>query len=344
MAKTVGGVTTRYLVDDLSPTGYTQVLEEVVGGAVQTRYTYGRNVVSQTRNVSSTAATSYYGYDAHGNVTFLTDGTGAVTDSYDYDAWGTLVASTGSTPNTRRYVGEEFDPDLGLINLRARSFNTATGRFLTLDPMEPSGTASKDPLGSSTWNKYLYASGDPVNRINPSGRADALEYAIIAARITLFIITVYNARQYMKGHGGQRRYDVRPADGRLGALLGNSRDTGNRHPHRFRGSCLRTIPSPSRRAALRLWLVAQLRMRRRILLRDAGHAELIGQPNVDDKSDRYGVRHVRRRRPAPLTSAAVISSGCDPRGHPGRRQEQLPTGSLAVEYESIPQFVPWEQM
>ena len=31
VAKTVGGVTTRYLVDDLNPTGYLQVLEEVVG-------------------------------------------------------------------------------------------------------------------------------------------------------------------------------------------------------------------------------------------------------------------------------------------------------------------------
>src|SRR6266540_768093 len=77
----------------------------------------------------------HYGYDAHGNVTFLTDASGAVTDSYDYDAWGILVASTGSTPNTRLYVGEELDPDLGLINLRARQYRPGTGRFLTLDPM-----------------------------------------------------------------------------------------------------------------------------------------------------------------------------------------------------------------
>jgi hypothetical protein len=32
--KTVGGVTTQYLVDDLNPTGYPQVVEELVGGAV----------------------------------------------------------------------------------------------------------------------------------------------------------------------------------------------------------------------------------------------------------------------------------------------------------------------
>src|SRR6266508_6927831 len=77
----------------------------------------------------------HYGYDAHGNVTFLTDATGAVTDAYDYDAWGMLVAGTGSTPNTRLFAGEEFDPDLGLINLRARQYRPGTGRLLTLDPV-----------------------------------------------------------------------------------------------------------------------------------------------------------------------------------------------------------------
>jgi hypothetical protein len=34
VAKTAGGVTTGFLVDDRNPTGYAQVLEEVVGGAV----------------------------------------------------------------------------------------------------------------------------------------------------------------------------------------------------------------------------------------------------------------------------------------------------------------------
>lgn len=33
VSKTVGGVTTRYLVDERNPTGYAQVVEELVGGA-----------------------------------------------------------------------------------------------------------------------------------------------------------------------------------------------------------------------------------------------------------------------------------------------------------------------
>jgi hypothetical protein len=46
-----------------------------------------------------------------------------------------LVASTGATVNSRMYVGEEFDPDLGLINLRALQYSPGTGRLLTLDFM-----------------------------------------------------------------------------------------------------------------------------------------------------------------------------------------------------------------
>jgi len=48
-AKTMGGVTTRYLVDDLNPTGYAQVVEEVVGGTAQRTYTYGCNALARAR-------------------------------------------------------------------------------------------------------------------------------------------------------------------------------------------------------------------------------------------------------------------------------------------------------
>jgi hypothetical protein len=53
VAKTVGGVTTQYLVDDLNPTGYAQVVEELVGGAVKRQYTYGLQRISEDQ--SSTA-------------------------------------------------------------------------------------------------------------------------------------------------------------------------------------------------------------------------------------------------------------------------------------------------
>jgi len=168
--KTVDGVTTSYLSDDLNPTGYLQVLDEVRDAVVQVRYTYGNRLVSQTRMSSGASITSFYGYDAHGNIAFLTDLNGTVTDTYSYDAWGAVVSSSGATRNTRRYAGEELDPDLGAINLRARMYLPETGRFLTADPW-----TSARPLAMPS-NGYLYANADPVNLLDPGGHLASGEY------------------------------------------------------------------------------------------------------------------------------------------------------------------------
>ncbi len=58
VAKTAGGVSTKYLVDELNPTGYLQVMDEASGGTVQVRYTFGNMLVSQTRTPSTSPATS----------------------------------------------------------------------------------------------------------------------------------------------------------------------------------------------------------------------------------------------------------------------------------------------
>jgi RHS repeat-associated protein len=58
----------------------------------------------------------------------------------------------------------------------ARYYNPSTGRFLSRDPLDG------DPTDPQSLHKYLYAGGDPVNRIDPSGRADSIE--------TIFTITV----------------------------------------------------------------------------------------------------------------------------------------------------------
>jgi YD repeat-containing protein len=70
---------------------------------VQRTYAYGLERISETQ--AATGTTSYYGYDAHGDVRFLMDGTGKVTDTYDYDAFGNVVGSTGTTANVYRCTG-----------------------------------------------------------------------------------------------------------------------------------------------------------------------------------------------------------------------------------------------
>ena len=163
VSETAGGVTTKYLVDSLNPTGYSQVLDEIVNGAVTKTYTYGLRLITENQVSGSTWTSSFYGYDGHGNVRFLTNTSGATGNTYQFDAFGAPIASTGTIANTYLYSGERFDSNLNLYQLRARYYNMLTGRFETMDPV-----AGKifDP---KTLHKYVLTGNNPVNWIDPRG-------------------------------------------------------------------------------------------------------------------------------------------------------------------------------
>jgi RHS repeat-associated protein len=61
----------------------------------------------------------------------------------------------------------------------ARYYNPATGRFMSRDPLDGK---SYDP---KTLHKYLYAGGDPVNQIDPSGRGEILQFLFTTADISM---------------------------------------------------------------------------------------------------------------------------------------------------------------
>ena len=175
VTKTIGTgasvVTTRFLVDDLNPTGYSQVVEELAisptgpPSAVVTRtYVHGSSLISQTQLINANWSASFYGYDGHGSVRFLTDTAAALTDSYTFDAFGNLTSSTGSTPNNFLYAGEQLDSNLSFYYLRARYLNTARGQFWTCDSFEGK------KMGPTTLHKYIYGANNPINLIDPSGR------------------------------------------------------------------------------------------------------------------------------------------------------------------------------
>jgi RHS repeat-associated protein len=164
-------ITTRYLVDDLNPTGFEQViLEAVVGQNAARQYVYGLDLISQRRQTgTSTFVLSFYGYDGHGSVRQLTDSSGALTDTYTYDAFGNLIAQTftgaAPTPNHYLYAGEQFDADLNLYYNRARYLDVRSGRFWSMDEFEG------DPQSPASLHKYLYSSADPIGNVDPSGRS-----------------------------------------------------------------------------------------------------------------------------------------------------------------------------
>ena len=190
VAKTVGGITTRYLVDDRNPTSYAQVLEEIVGDVVQKSYTYGHKLISQNQ----ASGLSFYGYDGHSSVRQLTNVVGAVTDAYAYDAFGNLISQSGATLNVYLYAGEQIDGDTGVYYLQARYLHSSTARFFVAD---------EDPgiqFEPASLHKYLYANNDPINRRDPSGQftlTDALVTVQIIGTIWSIGEATYKAGQFL---------------------------------------------------------------------------------------------------------------------------------------------------
>lgn len=176
-------VTTYYLVDDLNPTGYAQVLEELTTDTanpalnspqVTHTYVWGHALLAQDQFAEGLWIASYYGYDGQGSVRYLTDANGQVSDTYDYDAFGNLLYRTGNTPNNYLYQGEQYDADLKLYYLRARYADSDRGRFWSMDSFEGVGT---DP---QSLHKYSFNQNNPVNRRDPSGH-ESMEEAGTAA-------------------------------------------------------------------------------------------------------------------------------------------------------------------
>jgi RHS repeat-associated protein len=186
-AKTVGGVTTKFLVDDMNPTGYSQVVEEVVDGQVVRQYTYGNSIISQRQLSGGVWSASFYSFDGHGSVRQLTNESGVVTDTYTYDAFGKLLSQTGTTPNVYLFSAERFDFDIGQYHFRARHYSPDRGRFTTIDPF---AGYIDEPI---SLHKYLYAHADPVNLIDPLGLFAAGEYATLVKRIALRTVAALRA-------------------------------------------------------------------------------------------------------------------------------------------------------
>jgi RHS repeat-associated protein len=99
--------------------------------------------------------------DQLGSIRDIVDDDGNVENHIVYDAFGNVVSETAASVDFRfGFTGRERDEESGLNYHRARYYDTATGRWLSNDPI---GFAAGDA------NIQRYVGNDPVNYRDPSG-------------------------------------------------------------------------------------------------------------------------------------------------------------------------------
>ncbi|MBN1461572.1 MAG: RHS repeat-associated core domain-containing protein, partial [Armatimonadetes bacterium] len=164
---TAGGVTTRFVVDELT--------DEIVAltdaaGTVVTKFV--RDAAGALVGMAKGTAVYTYLTNAHGDVTALVDAAGAVVARWTYDAWGVPTeynasgqqVAVGTAGNPLLFAGYFYDTETGHYYLRARYYDPRTGRFLSMDP-EPGKLTDR-----LSQNPYIYCQNDPVNHTDRTGR------------------------------------------------------------------------------------------------------------------------------------------------------------------------------
>jgi RHS repeat-associated protein len=150
--KTVGTTTTTYLWDRQS--GLPLLVDDgsrsyLHAGVVQAE-------------IDPMNAATYHLSDALGSVRGLTDQAGAVTGSADYDVFGAVRASSGAG-SVFGFAGEQRDAETDFTFLRARYYSPGSGRFLSVDSVQPGGP------GTQGYNLYAYVANNPTTWADPSG-------------------------------------------------------------------------------------------------------------------------------------------------------------------------------
>jgi RHS repeat-associated protein len=161
---TSGGADLRYSWDPLADSGIPELaLERTSTGSLVRRYLDG---LSGALAYTSSAGTYSYHHDPLGNVTDVTDATGAAQWKYEYEPYGAQRTATnvsGNAPENRlRLTGQYLDPESSNYHLRARQYDPASGRFDGLDPIDNPATSAYD-------GAYLYVDGRPTILIDPLG-------------------------------------------------------------------------------------------------------------------------------------------------------------------------------
>jgi RHS repeat-associated protein len=180
VSKTVNGVVEKYVIDR------DQIAYVTDSSGTQTfHYLYGTNVDAVMAQDSPTGMVWSLS-DRLGSVNLLTDASGVVVDKRTFDSFGRVLSETNPGVKFRYgYTGREQDQETGLDYYRARYYDAANGRFISVDPI---GFEAGDT------NLYRYVGNKSTLATDPSGLQSTdnddgligLGSVIIAALVKLF--------------------------------------------------------------------------------------------------------------------------------------------------------------
>ncbi|MEN8655448.1 RHS repeat-associated core domain-containing protein [Streptomyces sp. 21So2-11] len=181
-------------------------------GTLLGQYQYGPDGAPQSMGRSATAD-FYFTHDQQSSVQGVYDTTGTENYRYSYSPWGKATGTAGTgTKQTSPFgfTGQSTDPSLpDRLLLRARSYDTAQGRFTSTDPI---------PAGAGNLNQapYNYADNDPVNLSDPSGLCPLC----ISAAVGGVLGGIIGGATYALTHEGDFQWGDFAASTGKGALIG----------------------------------------------------------------------------------------------------------------------------
>ena len=151
IAEDRGGVRTHLLWNGANP------IEERRDGSLFTHYVTA-DEPDAICQLAHSGSEYWLHRDAIGSTRLLSDQTGTIVGRHRYSPFGVAEQQTGPY-NPVRFAGRRFDADLGLYDMRARTYSPELGRFLQPDPKGLAGG----------WNLYGYAAANPLTYTDPMG-------------------------------------------------------------------------------------------------------------------------------------------------------------------------------